>query len=642
MRRTLFLACMAGVAFVTLPSDAVVSAANAQESTGLEWADARIKWQGDIGQLIIRIRDYRLRRQYCRRPHRDSKDFDEIGLQQLEEELALLIREFGRIQAGTTTATRGQSGASYTEGTYPEYRGHEVTDDMHWKLLRRDYITDAQSRLKQKKDELARAPEVYCGPPSPPKKEIGVVNPPVQPPPPPPPSVDPLAGLERPTFEAANIPPLVDFYCTQAEKDAALAQIAAEIAKLQGQIAQIDSYLSALGARRSELASKGVEAHWLSSMDHEARQAQSLKDDRRTVIETLNTTRGLIESTPVVDCTKKVGYLPNLPKSFTAGIETGYGELTIPKKPYLSVESGGNQYLGVVDHERVASVATMLLSLTHEFDCDRLPNLSLGIPRHMRWMSSAELFGYDYSVYSSNGSINTTTEGVGIPGTGDPWATYPAGVFLPNPDFNDVTDINYSHKSELDGLSLGFGQKSYYTGWTSTLGLGMTYTRLETSDNLTGTVSAYPIYFGYNTDIETRNFGLFVKGGAEIAIDDYWDTALRYAGEFSGFRLAVEAKAGVNVIDAQGADSLYLSGSITDTLHVSLSKDDTTFNYQLGAALKYVPPGVRALELSLGAKYGESDTHPVANRSGQTDEQTQIEFETEKMFLGTFGANIKF
>ena len=143
---------MAGVAFVTLPSDAVVSAANAQESTGLEWADARIKWQGDIGQLIIRIRDYRLRRQYCRRPHRDSKDFDEIGLQQLEEELALLIREFGRIQAGTTTATRGQSGASYTEGTYPEYRGHEVTDDMQLEAVaprlhhRRTIAAEAKER----------------------------------------------------------------------------------------------------------------------------------------------------------------------------------------------------------------------------------------------------------------------------------------------------------------------------------------------------------------------------------------------------------------------------------------------------------------------------------------------------------------
>ena len=364
--------------------------------------------------------------------------------------------------------------------------------------------------------------------------------------------------------------------------------------------------------------------------------------DSRTVIETLNTTRGLIESTPVVDCTKKVGYLPNLPKSFTAGIETGYGDLTIPRKPYLSLEFGGNQYLGVVDHERVALVATMLLSLTHEFDCDRLPNISFGIPRHMRWMSSAELFGYDYSVYSSNGSINTTNEGVGIPGTGDPWANFPAGVFLADPDFNDVTDINYSHKSELDGLSLGFGQKSYYTGWTSTLGLGLSYTRLETSDTLTGSVDGFLTDFGYNTDIETRNFGLFVQGGAEIAIDDYWDTALRYAGEFSGFRIAVDAKAGVNVLDAQGADSLYLSGFITDTQRVSVSKDDTTFGYQLGAALKYTPPGARALELSFGTQYGESDIHPVVNRSGQTDEKSQIEFETQERFQAFFGLRLRY
>jgi hypothetical protein len=347
-----------------------------------------------------------------------------------------------------------------------------------------------------------------------------------------------------------------------------------------------------------------------------------------------------MESTPVVDCStdKKIGSLPG----WSAGIAAAYGDLKIPKKPYLSLEVGGNQYLGVVNHKREESIARLLLSLTHEFDCDEMPTFRLGDPRNQRWMSSAGVFGYDYRVFSSNGSINTTTEGVGIPGTGDPMANYPAGVFFGLPAFNDVTDIDYSHKSELDGLSLGLAQKSTYNGWSSALGIGVSYTRLETSDTLSGSIPGYGWNFQYMTDIETRNFGAFVKGGAEIEVDQFWDSALRYAGEFSGFRIGVEAKAGVYFLGADGSDRLDLSGGLGDAQRIRISKDDTTFGYQLGAALKYVPPGAESLELSIGATYGESDTHPVVNRSGQTGERSQIEFETQEETFGSVGLNFSF
>jgi hypothetical protein len=283
------------------------------------------------------------------------------------------------------------------------------------------------------------------------------------------------------------------------------------------------------------LEQRGVESHWLTSMDYAVREEEKLIADRRTTIASLETTRGLIESTPVVDCSKEgKKEIGSVPGGWEVGIETGYGDLRIPKKPYLSLEDGGNLRLGVVNHKRTAEVATMLLALAREFYLEGLPGLKIGTPHHQRWMTVAEVFGYDYSVFSRDGSIDVgATEEVGIPGTGDPGANFPWGVNLAAG--YDATDINYSHKSEFDGFSLGFGQKSAYTGWASTLGLGLTYSRLETSDTLTGTVPGYPIYFGYDTQIETRNFGVFVTGDAEIAIDDFWDTALRYAGEFSGF-----------------------------------------------------------------------------------------------------------
>lgn len=73
-----------------------------------------------------------------------------------------------------------------------------------------------------------------------------------------------------------------------------------------------------------------------------------------------------------------------------------------------------------------------------------------------------------------------------------------------------------------------------------------------------------------------------------------------------------------------------------------MAKDDTTFNYRLSVGLNYTPPGARRLTMSLGAAYGQDDIHPVAKRSGETGEQTQIEFEDQELFIGTIRTTFTF
>lgn len=651
MRRSLLLASVAALAVMALPVENPLVRAAYAESSGREWVDAREKWQGEVARLTIRIRDYALSPRYCKRPHRKDKTFDEVSLDQFAEELSLLTGEFARIHAGTNAATRGSSGSSLTTdrlmtGEYPKYKGREVTDEMHWKLLRADYIGAAERELKNKRDKLARAPEDYCGDP-PPKKEAEIVGPPVQPPPPPPPPeppkpVDPMKGLNRPVLAAVNIPLLADRYCSQAEKDADLAKFPPEVAKLNSQIAEMDAYIAAVNARRGELQARGVEQHWLDSMDHEARQAEIMKEDRRTTIQTLETTRRLVASTPVVDCAKEGKEIGSLPGT-ALGAAVAYGDLTIPKKPYLSLEIGSDLYLGVADFETQEDVLIITGYVEYEFKWDSVPNVKLlGNPRDQRWMTSAELFGYDYSIFSQGRDIETTTEGVGIPGTGDPLSSYPAGVFFANPAFNDVTGIRYAHDSDFRGGTIGFGQKSYYDSHACYIGVGFGYNRLRTTDILTGTVDGFLTDFRYETDIATRGTNLFVKGGVEIPLDDVWDTALRYAGEFSGFRISAGAEGRVNFLDAEGLDRLDLIGFVSDSQAVRIGKNDTTFSYELSAGLKYAVPGVKGLDVSLGVQYGESDTHPVATRSGQTGDTTRIEFQEEEIFVGTLGTRFRF
>lgn len=508
-----------------------------------------------------------------------------------------------------------------------------------------------QRKFNEKDAELKAKPERNCAPSTPPKKEIEVIggNPPVQPPPPPPPPpVDPLRGLTRPPFTAINIPPLSKHYCSQQEKNAVLALLPPEIAKAQAQIEANEAYIGQLRVRRGELEQRRVESHWLTSMDYEIHQAEIMIADRRTTIEAIETTRRLIESTPVVDCTtgKEIGSLPGNTGA-SVEVASAAGELTIPKKPYLSLEVGGNQRLGVADVKRTETVVAMLLGLAFDLDC--LPKINLGKafglgdPLTQRIRVTGELETYDLSLRSSGGSIVTTTEGVGVPGTGDPSHPSPAGYFLANPTINDVANISQFHASSLESLHFAIAQEQYYGRWSGTVAVGGRVGRLETSDSLAGSIPGYGRDFAYHTDLETAIWGLFVATDAELSLDrawDQWADALRYAGEFSGFTVSAGARAGVDFLSADGSDRLDFTGFAPQS--IAVSKDDTTFSYRLNLGLNYTPPSAPALKLSIGAVYGEDDIHPVATRSGEIGDRTRIEFKEQEVFVGTIRSTFKF
>lgn len=501
-----------------------------------------------------------------------------------------------------------------------------------------------QKKFNEKDAELKAKPERNCAPTAPPKTEIEVIGgnpPPVQPPPPPPPPplpVDPLKGLTRPPFKAINIPPLSKHYCSQQEKNAVLALLPPEIAKAQAEIQANEAYIAQLRTRRAELEQRKVESHWLTSMDYEIRQAEGMIADRRRTIEVIETTRRLIESTPIIDCSttgKEIGSLPG----WSLGTTLAYGELTIPDKPYVSIEVGGDLRLGVVALDRTDTIASVGLSGAHAFGSS---GPRIGNPTGQRWLVSAEFGTLRYGINADAPDIVTTTEGVGIPGTGDPTSTFPAGVFFGNPAFNDVEDSNYQHRGEWKGVRLGIDQISEYDCGAVTLGAGISFAELDTSDVLTGSIPGFLTDFQYATDVDTRKVGLFVRGAVEVPVDRLWNSAVKHAGEFSGIRIRSNVEVGVNFLDAEGLDRLDLTGFVSDSQAVRIGKDATTFGYKIGAALAYAPPGTKGLDLSLGVEYIESDTHAVAERSGQTGDATHLNFREQKAVVATIGSKFAF
>ncbi|MFM9864422.1 MAG: hypothetical protein ACKVRO_12520 [Micropepsaceae bacterium] len=633
MRKGLLLASIA-IAAIASP---VLFAPAAQAAGGREWVDKRMKWQSDVAQLTLRIRDYRLSPRYCKPTHPRDKTFDEVSLNQLDEELALLGGEFERIKAGTEAATQGSSGGDLTDtrlmtGEYPTYRGFKITQREHWINLKRDNIDEARKILNQKREKLAKAPEDACGDTG--KKTAELIgSPPVVPPPPP---------IATPTFLPVGVPARPPRFCSIDEKFAWLTALTKQREDMLENEKRAYKWAQDIG--KSESATRGDTAALRALRAGAIAQREAYLAMQIQAARLFN---DVLDNMQVEKCggdtKKEIGMLPGS-NGASVSVAAGVGDLTIPRKPYIALEDAGNLRLGAAQVKRSETIAALLIGLS--YDLDFLPKIDFGktlgfghpVSRQAKVLS--ELETYNAILRSSGGSIATTTEGVGLPGTGDPGHPSPAGYFLANPAFNDVTDIAQRFETRLDRLHFAIAEEEHYRSWSGTLAFGGSAGRLETSDRFQGSIPGFARDFVYQTDLETAIWGLFVATEAEVSLDNSWDEALRYAGEFSGFRVAAGARFGVNFLSADGTDRLDFTGFAPQSIGVS--KDDTTFSYRLNVGLNYTPPGARGLTLSLGAAYGQDDIHPVATRSGETGDRTQIEFQDQDLFMGTIRSTFTF
>jgi hypothetical protein len=516
-------------------------------------------------------------------------------------------------------------------GDYPTYRGFPVQDDQHWVRLRHDTLDDPVGLLRRKRAKLAKAPEDNCRGPE--TRTTGVIggNPPPQPP------SDPV--IPSPNFIPVQVPPRPSRFCSIDEKFNWLTALSKQredmIENEKRAWTWAQALMTAISSKRGDTSALRA-LHSSAIAQREAylalyRQAEKLYVDVRDNME--------VEKCDG-DAGKEIGMLPGN-NGASVSIAGGVGDFTIPHKPYIALEDGGDLRLGAADVKRTTTIATLLLGLSYDLDFVKLNFGKLfGDPLAGRIKAIAEIESYEADITASGGTLTTTTEGVGIPGTGDPMHASPAGYFLADPALNDISEIAQRYQTSFDGLRFGLAQEQHYQKWSNTITLGGQFGRLETSDRFSGSIPGYARDFAYQTDLETAVWGLFVATDAEVSLDNAWDNALRYAGEFSGFRVAAGARVGVNFLSADGQDRLNFTGFAPQS--IDIAKDDTTLGYSLSAGLKYTPPSAMALTLSLGASYGQDDIHPVASRSGETGDRTEIEFQEQEIFVGTVRSTIRF
>ena len=188
-----------------------------------------------------------------------------------------------------------------------------------------------------------------------------------------------------------------------------------------------------------------------------------------------------------------------------------------------------------------------------------------------------------------------------------------------------MTDIGYSHHSDYRGGSIGLGQKSTYNGFATYLGLGFGYNRFA-RPTLTGTVEVSSPTSAMKPT--SRRATPTSSSKPEVPLDDYWDQALRYAGEFSGFRLAAEAR-GPRQLPRRRRHRPPRPHGLRQR-QPSRAHRRERHDVQLRTRRRpEIRRPRRKLDISIGVQYGESDTHPVAHRSGKPANHA-IEFERKR------------
>ena len=203
-----------------------------------------------------------------------------------------------------------------------------------------------------------------------------------------------------------------------------------------------------------------------------------------------------------------------------------------------------------------------------------------------------------------------------------------SGFLLGAWPLNIATNLHYSAELTDFGLRLGYGKRLPVTANTSiTPKVFIVYLRTDFSESFSGSIPGFARNFSYMTDVDVNRYGIGVglsgetRIGGFASLNDFWDVALRYAGEFAGFR-----------VSGSGHDSLDFTGFPTSTQ--SLDKNETDWDGKLYAGIFF--RSRRGIDFGVHGSYERRPGYPEIVRSGTDPSELQFHFADIWSVKGSF------
>ena len=290
----------------------------------------------------------------------------------------------------------------------------------------------------------------------------------------------------------------------------------------------------------------------------------------------------------------------------TVALGGGIGERQPQSQTYLATDRDGVLSLGVVGHDRDVTETSFDVSLRYAGDVAGLQ------PASASAIVIEPYFGY--SSGDSDGELGDyqVAAGVflGIPGTGDPSADFPAGITLANNIVsNDVSDIvaSYDWEEIRAGVRIGaaFAPRPDVS-ITPFVGFG--YVHTSEDESFAGRVAAFGLDFGYRSKLELDTFRLDLGARFESSLGPSWS-------------IFAEPSASLNFIDKSGFDSLDFAGLVNEFQSVDLDGSETLAGVKLAVGLDYEPQA-SPFSLHVGAIAAYEPNTATIHRSGELDERS--------------------
>ena len=309
---------------------------------------------------------------------------------------------------------------------------------------------------------------------------------------------------------------------------------------------------------------------------------------------------------------------------FSATIGFGIAERKPKPQVYLAREFGGVLDLGVVAQNRDTEITSWDAALRYAGEFSDFTNAAAGndyvFDLYIRNLSGS-------SRLALGGGFDTDGGGLGIPGVGD--GIFPAGIFLANPAFNDVTGIsgNYDYESWESGVRFaGFGtQLTEMLAFTPLF--GASYISTKEDQSFGGRVDGFLIDFRYNTRLHQET--------VKVEVGARFDYELS-----STLGFFVEPTASLNFIDIKGWDGLEISGFVNDSQLVDLDGRETLPGAKLAVGFDWKPEKT-PFSIYLGAHIAHEPDSVSVFRSGETGAKSEPNVEYSKSYGLGASLNIK-
>jgi hypothetical protein len=449
---------------------------------------------------------------YCKPPEEPNIETTQWEIDFEQEELNTLAHEFATLQATYLNSFKTAIGASFRAG-FPPLDGYTPFDNEYWAKTR-GLLTRNQNALNAKQEALNKRKEEDCSG----KKTA------TKPPPPAPPSTDPGIRLPAVTVRPVEIPRSPSRFCSEGEKQAAIFNLTK---------VGFDFYLNFQSAREyHDTIAKALErgqgnADVLRRLLPDAKKNLDLHTKRHDDYE-----RELarVRAMPVVDCDQKQ---PQPPPDATPIPQPDYAYFVWPAVPDRFCSEREKQAVlsqleaaeGIAKENR-AKAKAHAADIQKRLDAgDRTP----GLPEAKRDALQAESRFHAVEIQLDDAYHkalampvrNCVTRGaelgaaIGVeeglsPPPAPPLAPPPPPAPSPPPPATE------SGKPKEFGIRYEGG---YIEADTPQQFIG----RIVIGGDDTAMIYTSPTLAGFYAQVEA---------------DQFWDQSLRYAGEFSGFRIA--------------------------------------------------------------------------------------------------------